>query len=306
MAYIERKKSNKGFPYIDDFGGVTKAKVDSNTALKSLQATLVDVGLEKAKHKVCSPCQTMIWLGILFDTVSMTMSIPGMKLSEIMEALGEWKQRPHATRWEMQSIIGALQFVAKVSPPVHLFINRMLECLRDTPRKGSHTLSWGFKKDIGFFLQLQPLINGIHIMNKDLIAPTEVVELDACLSGCGAWCSSEFYGRRFPAKVVELEHPIAHLELLNLVVAVKLWSRWWAGHRVEIRCDNMNTCMVVMTGKSIDLFMQSCARELYQVVAAYDIDLNVVHYGKPKCPKVSIYGIPKMIYGIPLMIYGIP
>ena len=277
VAYILRGKGFLVFPYIDDFGGTEKTEEEEGKALVSLQSILVDVGLKEAKHKVCLPSQIMIWLGILFNTMTMTMSIPHDKLSEIMQSLGEWKNRIHATRKEMQSIIGVLQFVAKVAPPVRLFINRMLECLRDTPPTGCHTLSWGFKKDIDFFLKLLPQINGVRIIDKALLVPADVIELDACLTGCGAWCGSKFYGRKFPHYIMKQEHPIAHRKFLNLVVAVKLWARWWAGHRIEIRNDNMNTCLMIMTGKSIDPFMQSCARELYQVVAANDIDLNVVH-----------------------------
>ena len=107
--------------------------------------------------------------------------------------------------------------------------------------------------------------------------PKEVIELDACLTGCGAWCGSEYYGTSFPKFVLECEHPTAHLELLNLVVAIKVWSKIWAGHRIQIRCDNINTCIAVMKGKSKVPYMQSCLREIYQLVAANDIDLDVVY-----------------------------
>ena len=277
VAHIQNSFGFTVFPYIDDFGGAEREKEQAERALSSLQSTLEEVGLKEAKHKVCLPAQTMIWLGILFNSVLMTMSIPKQKLAEIMDMLKDWEERKHATRREMQSVIGCLQFVAKVSPPVRLFINRMLECLRDTPPSGSHTLSWGFKKDLEFFLKLLPQINGVKIMDKSLLVPKDVIELDACLTGCGAWCSSRFYGRKFPQFVIDAEHPIAHLELLNLIVAVKLWKEWWAGHRIEIRSDNMNTCLVIMNGKSIDPFMQAGARELYMVIAANDIELNVVH-----------------------------
>ena len=62
----------------------------------------------------------------------MTMSMRKVKLDEIMEFLLEWKDYTHSTCKQMQSINGMLQFVSKVPPPVRLFINQMLECLRDT------------------------------------------------------------------------------------------------------------------------------------------------------------------------------
>ena len=173
--------------------------------------------------------------------------------------------------------IGSLRFVAKVAPPARLFISRMLECLRDTPKTGSHTLSLGFKKDVVFFLKLLPEINGVKIMDKTLLVSTQQIELDACLTGCGAWCDTGFYGRQFPKEILECKHNIARLELLNLVVAVKLWAKEWAGHRVDIRSDNTNSCIVVMRGKSSDPFMQNCARELFMISATHDIKLNMIH-----------------------------
>ena len=277
VSYIHALKGYQSFPYIDDFGGGETNYHRSNNALRTLQQILHDLGLAEAIKKVCEPNQKMIWLGILFNTVDMTMSIPKEKLDSILDDIKVWDGRTHATRKEIQGILGALQFVAKVSPPVRLFINRMLECLKETPISGSHTLSWGFKQDIKFFLTLLPHINGVKIIDKSLVVAKENIELDACLSGCGAWCEAEFYGRTFPEDIIKQNHPIAHLELLNLVVAVKLWARWWSGSKINIRCDNMNTCIVVAEGKSQDPFMQKCARELYLVVASYDIELNVVH-----------------------------
>ena len=181
VSYIQKNLFFLVYPYIDDFGGAEKDKIKAEAALSSLQNTLMDLGLDEAKHKVCKPTQLMIWLGILFDTINMTMSIPKQKLQDIMKDLKGWANRMHATRREMQSVLGSLQFVAKVSPPVRLFINRMLECLKDTPVSGAHTLSWGFKKDVQFFLQLLPKINGVRIINKSLLVPKDVIELDACL-----------------------------------------------------------------------------------------------------------------------------
>ena len=154
---------------------------------------------------------------------------------------------------------------------------RMIECMKDTPMSGSHSLSSGFKQDVKFFLALLPLINGVKIIDKSLLVAKECMELDACLSGCGAWCNARFYSRTFPEFILKENHPIAHLEMLNLVIAIKLWANWWKGHRIEIRCDNMNTCILVMRGKSADPYMQKCARELYLVAATNDIDLNVIH-----------------------------
>ena len=93
-----------------------------------------ELGVKEAIHKVFTPSQRMVWLGILYDTNKMTMSIPEQKLVEIMEVVHSWNGRTRATQQELQSLLGLLQFVASVSPPARLFTKRMLQCLRDKMR----------------------------------------------------------------------------------------------------------------------------------------------------------------------------
>ena len=81
----------------------------------------------------------------------------------------------------------------------------------------------------------------------------------------------------FPACVIAAGHCIAHLELLNVVVAVKVWRDQWAGHRVQIFCDNTNACCAVQTGRSRDVFVQECIRELFFFCAVFDIQLHLLH-----------------------------
>ena len=101
--------------------------------------------------------------------------------------------------------------------------------------------------------------------------------MDACLTGCGACTDDHYYAREFPDFVLARGHSIAHLELLNIVVALKVWSSQWAGHRVRIWSDNTNACLAVQTGRSRDYFIQDCVREIFLYSAAADIELHVLH-----------------------------
>ena len=207
----------------------------------------------------------------------MSMTIPKEKMGEIMQYLGEWGGKLRATRKEIQSLLGLLNFVASVAPPVRLFTNRMLDNLRETPPVGATSLSHQFKLDVKFFQELLPIFNGRKVMGKQVLPYQHQVELDACLSGCGAVAGDQFYAAVFPREVVKAAHTIAHLELLNIVVAVKVWRERWAGWTVQIYCDNMNSVLVLQSGRSRDLFMRECAREIFLHSAAADIDLQVCH-----------------------------
>ena len=219
----------------------------------------------------------MIWLGLLYNTVEMTISIPPEKLVEIMALLREWDGKKRATQRELQSLVGTLQFVAGVSPPTRVFSNRILQCLREAPKRGSESLSLGFKQDLQFFLTLLPHFNGIKIILKSDVTYQRELELDACLTGCGAFTDSQYYARPFPTHIVQRDHSIAHLELLNIVVGLKVWRDQWAGHTVCVWSDNANACIAVQTGRSRDAFMAECVRVIFFYTAVYDIELHVLH-----------------------------
>ena len=207
----------------------------------------------------------------------MTISIPEGKLQETLEVLRQWEKRLRASRLEMQQLLGLLQFIASVSPPARVFTNRILANLREMPKKGTETLSWGFKKDIQSFLDLWPDYNGVKVVDKDQVPCQDRLELDACLTGCGAFVGDAYYAEQFPEEVLREKHIIAHLELLNVVVAIKVWGAEWRGHKVDIRCDNMVACLAVDSGRSRDAFLQHCVRELFVLGVRYDIELRIVH-----------------------------
>ena len=45
---------------------------------------------------------------------------------------------------------------------------------------------------------------------------------------------------------------IAHLEILNVVVALKIWGQVWANKSIEIRCDNLAVVEILSLGEARD------------------------------------------------------
>ena len=277
VTYIHKLKGYTSIAYIDDFGGAEGDKEKAGSALGALQEILSELGLREAEDKICPPSQVMTWLGVQFNTQDMTMSLPDRKLQDVAECLRQWEGRTRATLKEIQSLFGLLQFVTYVAPPAKLYTNRILDTMREMGTDRHTTLSWGFRRDLKFFSDLLPGFKGVKIIQKMDIPAQHNIELDACLSGCGAICGDQFYGRPFPDSVVSESHPIAHLELLNVVVAVKVWGAGWAGHRVRVSCDNMNAVLAVHSSRTRDPFMQHCTRELHFLCAKHDIDLLISH-----------------------------
>ena len=155
--------------------------------------------------------------------------------------------------------------------------NRILNFLREMPNDGEVQISQKLKEDVSFFAELMPRFNGVTVLDKMLVPCSDQLEVDACLSGCGRVCSGEFYSRAFPIAVLNTGHHISHLEMLNLVVACRLWSQIWSGKKFQIYCDNMQTCIALQNGKSHDRCMQACLRAVFLLTAEHYIEILVCH-----------------------------
>ena len=83
------------------------------------------------------------------------------------------------------------------------------------------------------------------------------MELDACLQGLGARCGNEIYS--IPLHLGYENMTIVHLEMLNIIVAIRTWSFSWAGTTIRIHCDNQATVSVFTTDKTKDCILAAIA-----------------------------------------------
>ena len=54
----------------------------------------------------------------------------------------------------------------------------------------------------------------------------------------------------YPSPKANLNYNIAHLEILNIIVALKVWATHWANRRIRIHCDNMAVVEVLNSGRA--------------------------------------------------------
>ena len=109
-----KEESIKVLAYIDDFEGVAQGKNLACMHFKQLLTKLQQLGLQEALHKVAHPATNMVWLGLKFDSCSMTMSIPQEKLQEALQLAEKWNKKPSAT-------LHQLNFLGKIVPRSPVF-----------------------------------------------------------------------------------------------------------------------------------------------------------------------------------------
>ena len=136
------------YNYSDDILGIHSSKAISEQAFIFLLALLDDLGLPTSSKKVEAPSRVLTCLGIEFDMDNQEIRIPHVKLNEILELCNQWASRTSATKNQIQSSLGKLVHIGKCVRPARVFINRMLQVLRQAPDSGHVRLSRDFQKDI--------------------------------------------------------------------------------------------------------------------------------------------------------------
>ena len=65
--------------------------------------------------------------------------------------------------------------------------------------------------------------------------------------------------------------------MITIVVAIRLWAKFFSHSTVHIYCDNAAVVQVVASHKTRDLFLAACIRNLWLLKAHYDISIQISH-----------------------------
>ena len=275
IAHIHRQMGFFLLNYVDDFvGAETKEKIWK--AYNSLTILLKELGVETSKEKIVEPTTRMEFLGITFDAEQKTMEIPQEKLQEIMEELNSWLYKVSASRKEIESLIGKLQFAAKCVRMGRIFIARLINWIRGLSRKGKHRIPLEARKDISWWGRFMQEFNGISILWMVKVPNTDMeIATDASLQGYGGISEQEYFRGKFPQHYKNLN--IAILELKAVMVALKHWSKKLTGKYFWIHVDNQAVATILNTGASREETLQDTLREVALLAAKHQFVIKAKH-----------------------------
>ena len=258
--------------YIDDFLGYGTPSVPRKS-FDALVDVMTQLGLTISQNKLVEPTMKAVCLGILVDTVAGTVAIPPEKLDVVKEMVREWRGKKWCTKRQLQSLLGTLLYVHKCVKPARYFLNRMLTMLRVISNPARVDLDQEFHRDLSWFDKFLPLYNGVSMYNH--VKSQSVLELDACLTGLGGRWGDFVYHLPIEHGYANLD--IVHLEMVNIVMALRLFARFWSSTRILVKCDKDAVVKVLSAGKARDPFLGSCARNVWYLAALADIDLQYEH-----------------------------
>ena len=275
VVHLMNQENFQVLAYVDDFCGIAPDKTTADRSFARFHTLTEELGLKLAPEKTCPPSSTMEWLGFLFNTNDMTITIPQTKLDDVLTEAEGWLDRPHATKQQIQSLAGRLNHISLSVRPARRFMGRILQTLRQAHGQTSVPISLDFKRDVSWFCEYARATNRPILIEPKL--PIFTIECDACPLGAGAFSDRLCYTVLFPEELTASHH-ISRLEAFNLVMAIKTLVPASMTHaRVMVKTDNMGAKWALSTGRTRDSFLAACAREIWLISALRGLDILITH-----------------------------
>ena len=275
VVHILKASGCRIFPYIDDYVRVA-SRNDAQRQFRLLHDLLSSLGLPINKDQLNPSSDDLTCLGIQINIPESSLSIDPHKLTVIHQECLHVSTKKFLSKKSFESLMGKLIYVHKCVHPARIFINRILDLFRTKSHKKRIRLTPQFYQDLEWFQKFLPHFNGVTLFKKPIITNLSLVYVDACLSGIGSIWGTRVY--LAPAPVVpNFQLKIVHLEMINLVVAFRLWAKHWRHSSIHIYCDNEVVVQVVASSKTKELFLAACIRNIWLLKAIHDVDLRIFH-----------------------------
>ena len=274
VIYIYTNQGYFAINYLDDIGGAdTPERADK--AFNSLRELLYNFGLQEAVEKACPPTTIMSFLGVEVNSMSMTLSIPEAKWKEIVEVLKNWSSKDKASLQEVQELAGLLNFACRCIRPGRIYLSRILNFLRILHKSQTKAIPKAVKEDVQWWLDTAVNFNRVSlILNNETPKADKYMASNSCLTGGGAYMHGWFIQWEFPDELVNLNCNINQLEFLMIVLSIQKWGQSCARKRIRFHCDNKNTVLAINSGKSRDLYMQACLRQLHKLSVLHSCEIT--------------------------------
>ena len=234
--------------YLDNFGSAERAE-DAWASYNLFEKILAIVSVEEACEKVVPPTTRMEFLGNTVDTVKMTLEVSDHRKQKLDDLLRNWENKNLYRKKELQSIIGKMSFITNCVRPGRIFINRLLEKLRNCDDFQKYEIDTELQKDLNWWKKFMPKFDGISILwLQDSLPYDTLLASDVSMVGAGATHQKEMFHVKFPKNILNNTSMIAQREMVTIMVAIKLWAEELHGKVVRFYTDNENCMYTINSG----------------------------------------------------------
>ena len=275
IAHVLQVHGITAIVYCDDGAVVMKPSPGKDEEFKTALDLVQSLGFRLSHHKTCFPDTKMTWIGIEFNTVTQTLSIPQEKIEATLTLVKAWQNTSAATLLEWQRLSGRLHYASTCTSGARHFTSRIYDAVKLAAKHGHAPVSSAVQQDLAWFTKFLSAFNGKHILRE-----TEVHHelcTDASMEGAGAFTGKRALSFSIPAGIQQAANSINQREAYAVLVALRKWTHLFQGRNLHLRCDNTTTIAAIQSGKAQEPYLRRVVREIWYVVATNDINLFISH-----------------------------
>ena len=277
---VRRFMYNRGYNnmvvYLDDFFIAEDSYERCREAQHVLLSLLIKLGFEISWSKVVGPSQCVNFLGVLIDTRDCTLSLDSDKLFKLYNKLLEFKTRKRASKRQLQSLAGSLNWACQAIRGGRYFLRRILNDINKL-RHGSHKcrLSGEFHKDLEWWISYLHVFNGsVYYRRCEQVN----VYTDACNTGAGMFCEGDWSYVNWQADdSVFRDVHINYQEVGAIMLSASRWAHTWRDKQVVVFTDSTVAKAIINKGTCRNKVIMNALRKLFWLSVTFNFTVRAVH-----------------------------
>ena len=236
---------------LDDFVCVGKSgSYECMRGLKAILKTAEIVGAPIKAEKTVYPNTRVVIHGIMVDTRKMIITIPKEKVDKALTFIQFLLGKTHARLFEIQRLVGLLNFCCKCIKPGRAFLRRLwdLTCIHDKRKDNNSTvcISSASKQDLLAWQLFLIKFNGVTVLLNEPWLSSDILHLhtDACKTiGFAGVLDNEWFMQTWDTKRKSLN--ILILEFIPIVIALHLFASKLSNKSIVFHTDNLALVHVI-------------------------------------------------------------
>lgn len=277
---VRRIMARKGMKavvcYLDDFFIAAKTKAECQSMLMYLIHLLRELGFNISWRKVVGPTQCLTFLGVEINTNTCTLSLGGDKLQQLKDQLQRFSSRKRASRKQLESLCGTLNWASHVVRGGRFFLRRILDLIKPLHQQQHKIrLSQAFHADLQWWISFLYVFNGtVYYHDK----PTHHIFVDACNLSAGAFYQGDWLYSPFHCDLpVASGLHINYKEVIAATQAVARWAPCFRDGNLVIHTDSTVTKAIINKGHSPNKFVNCLLRKMAWECARLNCNVRAVH-----------------------------
>lgn len=265
---------------LDDFLVVEPAGSQAQATMDRFLAVFSTLRVPIGAHKTVGPCTMLEYLGVYLDSHRNESRLPVEKIERIVNFLDAFKLKRSATKRELLSLLGHMNFASRCVKPGRSFVSHLI-ALSSTVKELHYRvkLTEECRADLNMWSIFLRNWNGVSFFLDDQVTLSADLHLytDATQVAFGGIFGTQWFQGVFPADLKRQDSSMALFELYPIVMACVLWGHNWHEKRILFHCDNLATVDIITKGRSKVKSIMRLMRRLTFHSAVNNYIVHAVH-----------------------------